>query len=39
MVDKAVTVRRARVGKLIGRLDSDTMLAVGRAPARFLGLE
>ncbi|MGD9617095.1 MAG: type II toxin-antitoxin system PemK/MazF family toxin [Alphaproteobacteria bacterium] len=39
MVDKAVTVRRARIGKRIGCLDNDTMRRVDRALARFLGLE
>lgn len=39
MVDKAVTIRSARIGKRIGHLDSKTMRAVDRALARFLGLE
>jgi mRNA interferase MazF len=38
MVDKAVTVRRRRIGGRIGRVDDDTMRQVDRALARFLGL-
>jgi mRNA interferase MazF len=37
MVDKIQTVSRNRVGKIIGRLDEETMLAVNRALALFLG--
>lgn len=38
MVDKAVSVPRERVGKVIGRLDEATMRNVDRALATFLGL-
>jgi len=37
MVDKPQTVARARIGPTIGRLDDDSMLAVTRALAVFLG--
>ena len=37
MVDKAQTVLRERVGDPIGRLDDETLLAVNRALAVFLG--
>ena len=37
MVDKAMTVRRDRVGTPFGRLDNDTMVAVNRSLALFLG--
>lgn len=37
MVDKPQTVSRARIGSTIGRLDDDSMLAVTRALAVFLG--
>jgi mRNA interferase MazF len=37
MVDKAQTVVRERVGDPIGRLDDETLLAVNRALAVFLG--
>ncbi|MBF0304616.1 MAG: hypothetical protein HQL41_03065 [Alphaproteobacteria bacterium] len=37
MVDKAMTVRRDRLGETFGRLDDGTMLAVNRALALFLG--
>lgn len=37
MVDKAHTVARERIGGVIGRLDDDTMVAVTRALAVFLG--
>jgi mRNA interferase MazF len=37
MVDKAMTVRRDRVGAPFGRLDDDTMVAVNRSLALFLG--
>lgn len=37
MVDKAHTVARAKVGKTIGHLDDESMLAVNRALAVFLG--
>jgi mRNA interferase MazF len=38
MVDKAVTVRREKVGETFGQLDDDSMLAVTRAMALFLGV-
>jgi len=38
MVDKAVTVRRERIGPVIGRLDDDVMLAVERSLALWFGL-
>ena len=37
MVDKPQTVARARIGPTIGHLDDDSMLAVTRALAVFLG--
>jgi mRNA interferase MazF len=37
MIDKAMTLRRKRVGSPIGRLDDATLLAVNRAVALFLG--
>jgi mRNA interferase MazF len=38
MVDKIMTVRRERVGEPFGRLDDETMLALNRSIALFLGL-
>ena len=38
MIDKAMTVRRAKVGKTVGRLDADVMLEVERRLALFLGI-
>lgn len=37
MVDKAQTVARAKIGKTVGRVDDQTMLAVTRLLAFFLG--
>lgn len=37
MVDKVMSVRRERVGKVIGKADSDTLLSVNRSLAVFLG--
>ena len=37
-VDRPQTIRREKVGKLIGRADAATMLEVNRALAVFLGL-
>ena len=37
-IDKAMTVKRDRIGGVIGRLDDETMLAVTRSLALFLGL-
>ena len=38
MVDKALTVPRAKVGSRIGRLDHATLAATSKALAAFLGL-
>jgi mRNA interferase MazF len=38
MIDKAVVVKRHRVGPPIGRLDDASLLAVTRSLAVFLGL-
>lgn len=38
MIDKAMSVRRERIGAPIGRLDDETMLTVTRALAVFLGI-
>ena len=38
MVDKPQSVVRERLGPVFGRVDDDTMLAVSRALAVFLGL-
>jgi len=37
MVDKAMTVKRDKLGEPFGRLDDETMVAVNRALALFLG--
>ena len=37
MVDKACTVARDKVGRVVGRLDNPAMLAVNRALAVLLG--
>lgn len=37
MVDKSQTVSRDKTGDIVGRLDDNTMLAVNRALAVFLG--
>ena len=37
MVDKPQSIRRAKIGSVIGHLDDETMLAVNRALAVFLG--
>ena len=37
MVDKPQSVERKKVGAVFGRLDDETMLAVNRALAVFLG--
>lgn len=39
MLDKAVSVSREKVGKVIGSLDEVTMQAVNRGLAAFLGWE
>ncbi|CAH1653000.1 putative endoribonuclease MazF [Hyphomicrobiales bacterium] len=38
MVDKAMTVRRDRIGQVFGRLDPDAMITVNRSLVLFLGL-
>ena len=38
MVDKAATISRSKIGQRIGRLDTETMGAVGVALARFLDI-
>jgi mRNA interferase MazF len=37
MVDKAMTIRREKIGETIGRLDAETMASVSRSLALFLG--
>jgi len=37
MIDKAMTVKRERVGKVFGHADDETMLAVNRSLALFFG--
>ena len=38
MADKAVTVKRDKVGPTFGRVDADTMVEVERCLAVFLGI-
>ena len=38
MIDKAMTVRADKLGKVFGRLDDATMLEVSRTLALFLGV-
>jgi mRNA interferase MazF len=38
MVDKLTTVRRANLGRRVGRVDAKTMVAVEQSLAIFLGL-
>ncbi|SFB07235.1 mRNA interferase MazF [Rhizobium sp. NFR07] len=38
MIDKAMTVKREKLGPAFGRLDDETMLSVTRSLAVFLGL-
>ena len=38
MVDKAMTVKRDKVGRAFGRLDLDTMVEIERCLAVFLGI-
>lgn len=38
MVDKVISVPRARIGKVIGRLPDDTMIRVTRALSVWLGV-
>ncbi len=37
-IDKAMSVKRDRIGAPIGRLDEDTMVAATRSLALFLGI-
>lgn len=37
MIDKAMTVRRDKLGPVFGRLQDETMIAVNRLLALFLG--
>lgn len=37
-VDKAMTVRKEKIGAVIGHLDDSTLLAVNRALAVFMGI-
>jgi mRNA interferase MazF len=37
MIDKAHTIAREKVGSTFGQLDDESMLAVNRALAVFLG--
>ena len=37
MVDKPQSIAREKIGAVFGRLDDETMLAVNRALAVFLG--
>jgi len=38
MIDKAMSVKRDKLGLVIGRLEDETLLAVTRSLAVFLGL-
>jgi mRNA interferase MazF len=38
MVDKAMTVKRDKVGQAVGRIDADAMVEVERCLAVFLGI-
>lgn len=38
MIDKSLTVKRDKVGPAIGRLEPDTLVAVERCLAVFLGI-
>lgn len=38
MIDKAITVKRDKLGATMGRLGSDTMLEIERRLAVFLGI-
>lgn len=37
-VDKIMTIKRERVGRVIGRLDDATMVKVNRSLAAFIGI-
>ena len=38
MVDKALTVRRDKIGPAFGRIDANTLVEVERCLALFLGI-
>jgi mRNA interferase MazF len=38
MVDKAITVKREKIGPVLGRIDADLLVRVERALAMFLGI-
>nr|WP_245365579.1 type II toxin-antitoxin system PemK/MazF family toxin [Neorhizobium galegae] len=38
MIDKVMSVQRSRLGPVFGRLDDETMLAITRSLAVFLGI-
>ena len=38
MVDKAITVKRDKIGPVLGRIDADVMVQVERCLAVFLGI-
>ena len=38
MIDKVISVPRARIGEVIGRLPDDTMIRVTRAMSVWLGI-
>jgi len=38
MVDKAVTIRREKIGKSIGRIDVNALIEIERCLALFLGI-
>jgi len=38
MADKAITVKRDRIGRVIGRLGDDAMIAVNRSLLLWIGL-
>ncbi|WP_241762838.1 type II toxin-antitoxin system PemK/MazF family toxin [Aromatoleum aromaticum] len=38
MADKAMTVKRAKIGQAFGRIDADAMVEVERCLAVFLGI-
>lgn len=38
MIDKAMTVKRDKLGNVIGRIDGETMISVNRSLALFFGI-
>nr|WP_287683923.1 type II toxin-antitoxin system PemK/MazF family toxin [Cutibacterium sp.] len=38
MVDKIMTVRRDKIGQIIGRIDTTTLTTIERCLAVFLGI-